>query len=302
MRSAQLPMGITAPHLRQRSQGSRLLRKRSVLPRSARTAPERTSRTAFVRSSCERSLREVLELARGDQLELTKNLGSELTDLSICVDGVSLEQHVAPSAHVAGDDDSGLRHVRHNRSSCLPSLLALQALFHQSLDQCFVGLGCVVHRRVKFVFNQVVFISKRRWNYRLRILDVDETLTQLRVAEVSVSNQLVSQCPANAGHIERRRGVLQYRIMPLVEDVPQVVLIRLSLRVGLVEALVTRTPGELCQQVSVGADPVISNSGSVLPNRLHVRDNRVTNQINLQLSSPQYDWPIKGSDSVTATH
>src|SRR5690606_21928725 len=179
MRSAQLPMGIKAPHLRQRSQGSRLLRKRSVLPRPARSSPEKTSRTAFVRSSFERNLREVLELTRGDQLELTKNLGSELTDLSICVNGVSLEQHVSPGSHLTGDDDSGFRHVRHDRPGCFASLLTLQALFHQSLDQYFVGLSCAVHRRVKFVFNQVVFISKRRWNYRLRILDVDETLAQL---------------------------------------------------------------------------------------------------------------------------
>src|SRR5690606_9232467 len=288
MRSAQLPMGIKAPHLRQRSQGSRLLRKRSVLPRSARTAPERTSRTAFVRSSCERSLREVLELARGDQLELTKNLGSELTDLSICVDGVSLEQRVAPSSHVAGDDDSGLRHVRHDRAGCLTSLLALQALFHQSLDQCFVGLGCVVHRRIKFVFNQVVFVSKRRGNDRLRVLDVDESLTQLRVRQVPVPNQLMGQRPADSGHIDRRRSMLQDREVPLLEDVREVVVVRLSLRVRLVEALVARTPGELCQQVSVGADPVISNSGSVLTNLLHVRNKRVSNQIDLQLSSPQY--------------
>src|SRR5690606_20438938 len=240
IRSCQLPMGITAPHLRQKSQGSRLLRKRSVLPRSARTAPERTPRTAFARSSCERSLREVLELGRGDQLELTKNLCSELANLGVRVDRVALEQHVAPSAHIAGDDDSGLRHVRHDRAGCLASLLALQALFHQSLDQYFVGLGCVVHRRVKFVGDQVVVISKRRGNDRLCVLDVDVALTQLRVAEVSVPNQLVSQCPADAGHVERRRGVLQDRKVPLVEDVLQVVVVRLGLRVWLVEALVAR--------------------------------------------------------------
>src|SRR5690606_5321207 len=114
MRSAQLPMGIKAPHLRQKSRGSRRLpRKRSALLRPARSSTEKTSRTAFVRSSFERNLREVLELTRGDQLELTKNLGSELTDLSICVNGVSLEQHVSPGSHITGDDDSGFRHVRH---------------------------------------------------------------------------------------------------------------------------------------------------------------------------------------------
>src|SRR5690554_7492667 len=75
----------------------------------------------------------------------------------------------------------------------------------------------------------------------------------------------MGQRPADSGHIKRRRGVFQDRKVTLVEDVPQVVVVRLSLRVRLVEALVTRTPGELCQQVSVGADPVISNSGGVLP-------------------------------------
>src|SRR5690606_16411197 len=97
---------------------------------------------------------------------------------------------------------------------------------------------------------------KRRGKDRLRVLDVDVALTQLRVAEVSVPNQLVSQCPADAGYVEHRRGVLQDRKVPLVEDVLQVVVVRLGLRVWLVEALVARATGELCQHVSVGANPI----------------------------------------------
>src|SRR5690606_39867827 len=124
-----------------------------------------------------------------------------------------------------------------------------------------------------------------RRNHGVRFIESNETLTQLRVAEVSVPNQLMGQCPADSGHVERRRGVLQDRKVTLVEDVLQVVVVRLGLRVRLVEALVARATGELCQQVSVGADPVIGNSGSILPNLRHVRDNRVTNQIDLQLFS-----------------
>src|SRR5690606_26199630 len=82
----------------------------------------------------------------------------------------------------------------------------------------------------------------------------------------------------------------------------QAVVVRLGLRVRLVEALVARATGELCQHVSVGADPVIGNSGCVLPNLRHVRDNRLPNQIDLQLFSSQYGWPIPGSDSEIATH
>src|SRR5690554_5882621 len=147
MRSAQLPMGIKAPHLRQKSRGSRrLLRKRSVLLKPARSSTEKTSRTAFVRSSFERNLREVLELTRGDQLELTKNLGSELTDLSICVNGVSLEQHVSPGSHITGDDDSGFRHVRHDRPGGLASLQIGRASCRERVEVSGVGLSCAIHR------------------------------------------------------------------------------------------------------------------------------------------------------------
>src|SRR5690606_23758495 len=79
---------------------------------------------------------------------------------------------------------------------------------------------------------------------------VHESLGELGVAQVPVTDQLVGERSGHPGDVEGEHSVLQDRSMILSEDVSQVVLIGPGSCVRLMEGLVTSTTSSLHQSLS----------------------------------------------------
>src|SRR5690606_25137374 len=71
-----------------------------------------------------RNLREVRVDSRGNLPKLAEKFRSKLSNFRVCVDAVALTEHVPPCPVIAGDDNLGLRSVRHDGTCSLAGLLS----------------------------------------------------------------------------------------------------------------------------------------------------------------------------------
>src|SRR5690606_35098773 len=186
---------------------------------------------------------------------------------------------VPPCPVIAGDDNLGLRSVRHDGTCSLAGLLARKSSSSKEVVASFVCLPCcstcVIHVGL---YNRIA--SNRRPGHHFGILDVHKPLRQLRKRQVPVTNNFVGQRSRHALNKKASGSVFGNAPVRLLDQRPlNVVPIVVGLWVGAVERQITKSsgPGNQVLRVSAGLLPI---------HREGIVDNLcVCNQLNPHFSS-----------------